>query len=666
MSPLKFSFLFYATAVACGILARDYCSFLAVGILFFLSVVLLVFVAYSKKTWLFHPIAFYGTGLLFYLLSFALGFMTVHFSDWKDSQYSYAKQIVDQQPYEVNYRIIEQQKKTKRGFLYVVAIEGVDEKQTNGKALLLIADSILKVGSQFKAIGIFHSFPTTKNPGQFDYYAFMQRKHIAKQMQVKQVVAVGQNTSIYTQLLQIRTVLQQQIENNGALSQQSKALLNTLLLGNRNLMDEQAMVAFQQLGLMHIFAISGLHIGVIAVFVTQITSFLKIRYRQLILLSILWCFVFITGFSSSVFRTVLMCTFLILSQGIKRKQVSRECIGLALFFSLLFEPYWLFDVGFQLSYMAVLGLVWLMPLFKHGYTRSRIANYFLRILYVSLVAQLSVLPLQLYYFHSFSWTFLISNLLVIPLITLLLLSGFCLLCIGWISPTIALGLGWIIEQSTCITFAVLRALEKINLFASTIYITKETLVMFVVLGLGFAMVFYRPRIKQMVYFIFLLLAIQLSCLYLERQQQLREEFIIAAVQAREPLYLQKVAQQLIVFGQEERTKGVVETYRRFYLPQIVINKPRVDWYQVDPNRKLLVLSKQHPYYPIKTKFDLIYLVDNVPLNIDRLLTLYQPKQVVLGYAMSATYKKRIIQCCTRKNIPFHDLRERGYWSSQYN
>lgn len=665
MSPLKFSFLFYATAVACGILAKDCCSLFAIGILFFLLFGVLVFLAYSKNTGLFHPIAFYGTAILYYFLSFILGFMAVKYSDWRDAHSSYTTQLVDQQPYEVNYRIIQKQKKTKVGSSYVVAVEAVDEVPTQGKALLLVTDSVRAVGSRFRAIGRFRSFPIAVNPGQFDYRLFMERKHIAKQLWVQQEVEVSGKNNLYTWLMRGRAILQQRIEVNTALSASSKALLNALLLGDKNQMEEQTIATFQQLGLMHILAVSGLHIGIIALVVTQLTSFLKRQYRQLILLMILWGFVFMAGFSPSVFRTVLMCTLLILSQSMQRNQITRERIGLTLFLSLLFEPNWLFDVGFQLSYVAVLGLAFGMPLFRSCYTKSRVVNYGLGLLYVSFVAQLSVLPLQLYYFHSFSWTFLGSNLLIIPLVTLLLLSGLCLLCVGWISSVIAMGLGWMIEQSVRITFIVLHGLEGINVAVNTAYIAKETAGMLFVLSWGFALVWYRPRMKQVVYLVLLVLMTQVGCFHLAQQQHGREEFIIAAVQGRKPLYLQAVDRQLFVFGQEEDTKGVVETYRKHYLPQTIENKPRADWYSVDAKRKLLVLSKECPNYPINTKFELIYLLDHVPVNIDRLLTLHQPQQVILGYAMRIGYKNKVIQQCIKKNIPFHDMREKGYWSSQF-
>ncbi|WP_410878342.1 ComEC/Rec2 family competence protein [Myroides sp. DW712] len=665
MSPLKFSFLFYATAVASGILAKDYCSLLAMEILFLLLFGVLVVFAYSKQTWLFHPIAFYGMAMLYYSLSFILGFMSAKYSDWQDTHASYTTKLVDQHPYEVNYRVIQRHKKTKVGSSYVVVVEAVDEVQTQGKALLLVTDSVREIGSRFRAIGKFRSFPTAVNPGQFDYRLFMERKHIAKQLWVQQEIEVPGTNNLYVWLMKGRATLQHQIEANTALSRSSKALLNALLLGDKSQMEEQTVATFQQLGLMHILAISGLHIGIIALAVTGLTSFLKRQYRLLVLLLFLWIFAFMAGFSPSVFRTVLMCTLLMLSQFIQRNQIIGERIGLALFLSLLFEPNWLFDVGFQLSYVAVLGLVFGMPLFRSWYTKSRVVNYGLGLLYVSFVAQLSVLPLQLYYFHSFSWSFLGSNLLIIPLITLLILSGFCLLCVGWISSVIAMGLGWLIEQMVRVAFIVLQGLEGINVSVNTAYIAKETAIILFILSWGFALFWYQPRIKQVVYLGFLVLVTQVECFHLAQQQQGREEFIIAAVQGRKPLYLQAVGRQLFVFGQEEDTKGVVETYSKHYLPKAIENKPRADWYPVDAKRKLLVLSKEYPNYPVNTKFELIYLMDNVPVNIDRLLTLHQPQQLILGYAMRKGYKNRVIQHCIKKKIPFHDMREKGYWSSQF-
>ena len=665
MSPLKFSFLFYATAVVLGILAKDVCNLIAMSLLFVVLLGLLAVGAYSKKNWLFHPVVFYATGIVFYLLCFILGFLVVHYADWKDNHASYVSHITDQQLYPVQYRIVEKHKAKGQTVRYVVAIEKVEGKQTQGLALLLSADSLTQIGDRFTAIGSFQSFPTTENLGQFDYTAYMKRKHIGKKLMVNTFVYQGSSESMYSWLMQGRAVLQQQIDNNVQLSSQSKALLSSLLLGNRNQMDEQTVAVFQRLGLMHILAISGLHIGVITVFVSKIISFLRTSYRNCILLGLLWIFVFLAGFSPSVFRTVFMFTLLILGQFLKRKQSTKECIGLAFFLSILFEPYWLFDLGFQFSYLAVLGIVWLMPLFKKGYTRSNSVNYFLGIGYVSLIAQLGVLPLQLYYFNSFSWTFLGSNLVIMPLTTVVLVGGFCFLCIGWISTSLADGVGWMLEQVIQFTFAVLRGLDEMNGTLLSFYITKETMIAMCIIGIGVGMVLYKPRIKQITYLVLVTLVIQISCFLLANHKVNQDEFIIAAVQGKEPLFLQYAQQQLQVFGEEEQTRGVVEGYNKHYVPKDVIKNPCKNLFQVDANRKLLVLSQAMPYYQLQLRFELLYLSEAVQVNIDRVLALHQPQMVIIGRAMSTGYRDKVIQSCLKRNIPFHDMREKGYWSSLF-
>ena len=657
--------MFYATAVAGGILAKDYCNLIAMEFLFLALLGVLVFSAYTKKYWLFHPLVFYVTAVIFYLLCFILGFLSIHWVDWKNNQNNYAYTVAYQQPYQVNFRLVQEQMAKGGKMQYFVEIEGIDGKQTQGQALLLSADSLGQIGDRFIGIGSFHPFSTAVNPGQFDYRAYMLNKQVYLRFALRQSIYVNTKQSLHTGLMSVRRRLQEQLHKNEKLSSSSKALLSALLLGNRSQLDEQTTATFQRLGLMHILAISGLHIGLITVFVSKILSFLNGRQRSFILLLFLWSFACIAGFSPSVFRTVLLFSLVVFAQAVRSKQPTRESIGLALFLSLLFKPYWLFDVGFQLSYVAVLGIVWLMPLFKNKYTSSRMVNYFLSLCYVSFIAQLCVLPLQLYYFHSFSWTFIGSNLVVIPLITLLLLVGFCLLCIGWLAESIAAFLGVLLDGVVYCIFVVLHGLDGVNLYALTLYTSKETLWGMIVVGLGMGTLLFKPRLKQIAYFCVLVLITSLSCFQLTYQNQNRDEFVIAVVPKSLPLFLQYVDQQLFVFGQEEQTKGIVEGYKKKYAIHQEISKSRTVTYQVDAEHKLLVLSQEMPFYELQTRFELIYLSENVQVNMDRVLALHQPKMVIIGQAMSQWHRAKVIQSCLKKNIPFHDMREKGYWSSQF-
>ncbi len=658
--------MFYATAVAGGILAKAHGNFVALSLLFVLLVGVLVFTAYSKRNWLFHPLAFYATGLLFYILCFLLGFTAVSFVDWKNKQHQYVNAVVDQQWHQVDFRILEKQKTKGGKQQYIVEIEGVDTSDTRGQALVVAIDQPGQLGQKFTGIGYFQSFPKAINPGQFDYQLYMQHKQIYKQLKIRRSVSVGVELSLSIWMLEGRALLQKQLNKNEKLSNQSKALLGALLLGNRKEMDEELTASFQRLGLLHLLAISGLHIGLLAVFATKLLFFVKPRYRRIILLCFLWSFAFMTGFSPSVFRTVLMFSSIVLAQSVLRQQPTSESIGLSLFLTLLFNPYWLFDVGFQFSYLAVLGIVWLMPLFKKGYTSSRIGNYFLRLCYVSLVAQICVLPLQLYYFHAFSATFLGSNLLIIPLITLLVLGGFILVSVGWVSEFIAGFLGMILEQITQGIVLILQGLNQVNFAFSKGYITKETMVVLLVICATIGIVLHRPRLKRVIFFLSFLVVVAVSWVYFASQNKNREEFCIAAVHGQQPpLYWHYTRQQLYVFGQEESTTKLVEGYKKKYAYKEEMNQPSMTSYTVDANRKLLVIAREQPYYALQTHFQLIYFINEVKLNVDRLLDVHQPKMVIIGFAMGRWYKQKLIQSCMKKNIPFHDMREKGYWSSQF-
>lgn len=666
MSPLKFSFLFYATAVASGILAKEHCSFLGMSLLFVVLFGLLLFSVYSKKHWLFHPLAFYATGFLFYILCFVLGFTAVSFVDWKNKQEQYVDAVVDQQWYQVNYRILEEQK-TKGGKLqYIVEIEGIDTSDTRGQALVVAMNEPVQLGEKFTGIGYFQSFPKAINPGQFDYQLYMKNKQIHKQLKIQRAVPVGVERNLYIWMLEGRALLQKQLDENEKLSNQSKALLGALLLGNRKGVDEELTASFQRLGLLHLLAISGLHIGLLAVLASKILVFVKPSYRRIILLGFLWSFASMTGFSPSVFRTVLMFSSIVLAQSVLSRQSTSESIGLSLFLTLLFNPYWLFDVGFQFSYLAVLGIVWLMPLFKRGYTSSRICNYFLSLCYVSLVAQICVLPLQLYYFHSFSATFLGSNIIVIPLITVLLGGGFILLSVGWLSAFIADFLGSILEQITQLIVVILQGLNQVNFAFSKGYITKETMFGLLAICITMGILLHRPRLKRVIFSLSFVLVITVSWVYFANQNKNREEFCIAAIQGQQsPLYLHYTEQQLHVFGQGESTTKLVEGYKKKYAYTDEINQPNRASYAVDANRKLLVIAREQPHYALQTPFQLIYFIDEAKVNVDRILDLHQPKMVIIGFAMGRWYKQKIIQSCMKKNIPFHDMREKGYWSSQF-
>jgi len=673
MRPLKFSFLFYATAVMFGIGCKPHVNIWIILAVFCASILLLALSIRSTRTWLYLPRVFYFVGFLFYSLCFCTGFLATQFADLRSQWNNYAETVVDHKPYVIQFRVVEKQKSQRKQqqpvlgetSRFLVEIEAIDSQVTQGKATVLLVDHSTTVESTWTTVGYFQSFRSPAHRGQLDYGMLMEGRGISKQLYCNQVYKLGEGRGFHFLLFKIRAGLLQRIASNAQMSQQTKAVLLAVLLGDRTQLDESVVASFQQLGVMHVLAISGLHIGILYIFLNQLTYVVKRSYRSLIILAVLWLFVFLSGCTPSVFRAVFMFSLLTIASACRHKQSTLEIVGITLFLSLLFCPDWLFDVGFQLSYAAVLGIIWLMPLFKKLYTSNKVVNYFLGLVYVSFVAQCSVLPLQLYYFHSFSLTFLLSNLVVVPLITLLLILGLSFLCFGWMFACVEEYLGLAIAHLMRFVFSVLELLTQGNISRSDCYLTPVQLTVLFVCFFLLGILFYRPSIKRIKGGIIVSVPLVLLWVYPFIFEKKAAEFIVASTSAKTTLMVEYHNEILTLFSDSVVEPTVLQGYRNYFQPKEIKNAKGQAIYAIDANRYLLVLSQSMPYYELSRRCNVLYFQENCKVNGNRILEWHQPQYVILGKGMTKGYKKRIMESCRKKNIPFHDMSEKGYWVSQF-
>ena len=231
----------------------------------------------------------------------------------------------------------------------------------------------------------------------------------------------------------------------------SKDIAFALLLGIKDDMDKDLKTAYSTAGAMHVLAVSGLHVGIIQLLLSWALGFLKKRRSGRILflftsLSFLWSYAFITGLSPSVIRAVTMFSIILIGQQAVRHHNVYNSLAVSAFLMLLYQPMMIRDVGFQLSYIAVLGIVYLQPkiywLFQPG---NILLEKAWSITSVSIAAQIATAPISLYYFHQFPTYFLVSNLLVIPASFAILLNGLLLLLMSLISEWLSHLLGTILE-----------------------------------------------------------------------------------------------------------------------------------------------------------------------------------------------------------------------------
>lgn len=270
------------------------------------------------------------------------------------------------------------------------------------------------------------------NPNQFDYRQYLANKgiyhrHYLKAFQAQKIGTAPPNSVLATSIhlrRQLDRVLKERV---GA--RREYAISSALILGVKDELDNSIRSAYASTGTMHVLAVSGLHVGLIYLVLMWLFSHLAPSRGQRVLqavlvLAFLWAYAFLTGLSPSVLRAVVMFSFVAVGTAIRRQTNIYNTIAIAAAVLLLLNPYNLKEVGFQLSFLAVLGIVYLQPklyalLEIDNYVLDKVWAYFT----VAVAAQLATLPLGLFYFHQFPVYFWFANLVVVPAATLALYTG---------------------------------------------------------------------------------------------------------------------------------------------------------------------------------------------------------------------------------------------------
>ena len=284
------------------------------------------------------------------------------------------------------------------------------------------------------------------NPEEFNYSRYLAFRNIRHQLfSDSQCIIKSSSTehSIYSEALRFRDHCLSVISRH-ILSPGEKGVAEALLLGYKDDLDPAITQAFSRTGTLHVLAVSGMHAGLIFLLIGFLTRPLEKKkhgkwIQFTLLLTGIWFYAFMTGLSSSVLRATVMFSIMSLGKTLHYKANIYNTLFASAFILLLYNPFYIFDVGFQLSYLAVLGIIWLQPKLGRLYAPpNRPVKYAWELLTVSLAAQVLTFPVSLFYFHQFPNYFLISNMLIIPLTSFILFGLIILLALSWITPAAVL------------------------------------------------------------------------------------------------------------------------------------------------------------------------------------------------------------------------------------
>jgi competence protein ComEC len=274
------------------------------------------------------------------------------------------------------------------------------------------------------------------NPGEFDYKSYLKNKQIYYQQfvdysQVKKVAEQFGNPIIFYALSLRKKLVQKFVKYIP--DEEASSLASALILGYRAELSKDLVEAYSKTGTMHVLSVSGMHVGIVFL---VLTFFLKamnknrqlILIRAIIIIGVIWFYSLLTGFSPSVCRSALMLSFVVLGKAINKNQNTYNLMAISAFFLFLYNPFYLFDVGFQLSYLAVAGLVYFHPIIYNSfYIKNKILDYLWSYSALSLAAQIATFPISVYYFHQFPIYFLLSNLLIVLPVAIIMYVGIAFL-----------------------------------------------------------------------------------------------------------------------------------------------------------------------------------------------------------------------------------------------
>lgn len=470
---------------------------------------LLMFSSCFKKSWFYNHRKRPLFGVIVAFLFLSLGVILTHLYSEKLSFSHYASKKTTHAYYEVE--VLETPLLKSRSYKCVSRLTKVQNDsgtfELKGKLLIYFEkDSLVKslnIGDVLAFKGTLNSLKVPMNPEEFDYKNYLNLQSVYGQTYLRKgswkLIKKGSDLSILRYSSILRQKLLARIDG-WEIGSDEKAITKALLFGYRYEIDSSLLSAYSSAGATHVLAVSGLHVGVIYLLTSYLLSFFNLfnkgrMIKPFFMLGLLWGYALVTGLSPSVVRAVTMFSFVAVGTGFKRNVSIYNTLLISALFLLIIKPTYLFEVGFQLSYTAVFFIVWLQSRFE---SILKPKNWILKkvwlITTVSLAAQIGTFPLGLYYFHQFPSLFLLSNLVVIPLISILMYLGLGILLLSVAGISLSF-LTHLYEFLLGIMNKSVRLIESVpGLLIEQIHLSRIELVLFYVLiFLSFSWLFYGKR-----------------------------------------------------------------------------------------------------------------------------------------------------------------------------
>ena len=673
MKLLNFNILKLTLCLSIGILIGHLFkiplnSSLVITVVFFTALNISFFISINqiKKTIWF--------GWLTFITTFSTGILVYNVHDQQNFKDHFSKYISNSS-YTQNLVVFKIREKLKPGNLYskyIIDVLKVDDKTVSGKSLLNVlidstqtpykVDDVLITSSPFKEL--IHPL----NPNQFDYKNYLEKQYVYHQIftdnqslyQLK-----SESHTLFGYADRLREIINIKLKQHD-FKPDELAIINALLLGQRQDISEDIYNSYTRAGAIHILAVSGLHVGIVLLllsFVLKPLEYLRKGkvIKVIIILIFLWGFAIIAGLSASVTRAVTMFSIVAIAIHWKRPTNIYNTLAISMFFLLLFKPMFLFDVGFQLSYLAVLSIVTIQPLlYKLWKPKLKLLDFFWKILTVTIAAQFGIVPISLYYFHQFPSLFFISNLAIIPFLGIILALGIIVIFLailnilpgilasiyGQVIDSMNTIVNWVSSQEQFllrnISITLLQVIGCYVLIITVIkFITKKSF----------------TNLRLMLISVLMLQSIFIYTAFINSNS----EFLIFD-KSRASLIGIKNGNKFNTFHDlDQLTMNKDKMINNFKIGNFITKMEQdsiKSVYQIK-DKKLLVIDSFGIYNIKSFKPNYVLLRNSPKINLNRLIDSLQPEMIIADGSNYRSYVNRWKNTCINKKLPLHSTSEKG-------
>ena len=604
-----------------------------------------------------------------YAMYIALGLFLTYSSDESNSKDYYKYYL--QEGSLIKLRITEVLRSNLYNDRYYGGVVQVDHETTSGKILLNVAkDSVrqFSVDDEIYFSAPMQDISPPKNPYDFDYQSYLKRQGVYQQVFLKTNEYLHQKKEPHTlkgHAKDWRNQLSNSLERQG-FSEEVLSVLQALLLGQRNDLSNELKEGYARAGAIHILAISGLHIGILMLILNFLFRPLEALpkgsiIKTILVISILWMFALLTGLSASVVRAVTMFSFVAIGLLRNSKASVYHALIASMLCLLLCKPMFLFEVGFQMSYLAVFSIVWLQPkIYNILSFRIKIFDYCWQLLSVSFAAQVLILPLSIYYFHQVPLLFWLTNLMVIPFLGIILGGGIFIMLlgllhiqippllffleglIGWMNKFI----GWIARQE--------------QFLIDGLYLSESALLLGYCLIIAFLLFLQKKSYKYVVLGLIAIIGIQ-GQFFVQKVYTLQKtEFMVFHKRRGSLMATRKQNRlQLITTDTTMNSQKSLEAYLAREHIESVAHKNPSNIYFIKEQAILLVDSLG--VYTKSIKDAVILLTNSPKINMERMIEEVQPIQIIADASNYRSYVERWKETSRKCQIPFHSIAESGMY-----